>query len=199
MATSSTSQLAPKSLYIGYDDPKELGYICSIDHVASVLNNGLLPIEKVHRVGMQLFDPSNSEVKERRTNNKDHIDHYVSLYLQPYNRILYRIYEQNKKICVLRVHPKILKKDGCLIADRNPSAPGVQFEQAEKFTFDQVSSHILHDKDSMIFSNDLRKKYGIRIDENLARQIREAAVLVPSNIPSIYVKGIYVPNKEIKK
>ena len=194
------------SLYTGYDDPKELHYICPLDNLASIIEEGLLSRKKANRLGIQILDVSNSEVQERRASTspkkkspeKNNLHNYVNLYLNSYNRTLYKFWKKNKEMCVLRIHPKILEKKGCMIADRNASATDVKIETVRAFTFDQASSHILHDEASIIFSDDLTRKYGIEIDENLARQIKQAEVLVPSKIPSSYIKGIYVPNQTVK-
>ncbi len=208
MAASSTSQIDRKPLYSGYENPKELHYICPVAHLHSIMQQGLLSRNKVNNLkDIQLTDPSNPEVQDRRMNKspnkkkspeEDNLHNYVNLYLNAFNRTLYLFNEANKNICILRIHPKILEQKSCQIADRNAAANSAVFYKSGEFTFDEVSSHILHHDKSYIFNDWVKKKCNIEMDQNFANQIRQAEVLVRSKIPPSYIKGIYVPNENVK-
>ncbi len=211
MATGSTSQNNQKPFYsAGYENPKEFHYICSIRNLSSILEHGLLCHNKINELGIQHTDLSNRKVREKRKfvrpnmhksagEDTRNLHDYVNLYINAINRTLYKNYKADKEICILRINPKIRNKRSCIVADRNAATHHAKFEEAKNFTFGKDFSHILHHNESFMDEHKLKAIYGIKIEQRLANQIRQAELLYPSKISSKHIIGIYVPNHDVKK
>ena len=207
------AQVNQHRFYSGeYENPGELNYICSINNLPSILENGILSHTRAHRLP-DISDPSDSEVQMRRSNvypsnqvrEKEgkrpiRLHQYVNLYFQPYNRTLHRFIEEAgvKNVCILRVHSKILDQKEALIADRNASTDSVTFHASRDFTFDPASSKLLHLARSKL-ANWFLKKNGLQLQEKDADQIRQAELLIPYKIPGNYIKGIYTVDETVKQ
>lgn len=100
-----------------------LYYITHIDNIPSILEKGILSHEKIRAAGIQ-YTPIYDEsiVKSRRhrsTPEGRNLWHYVNLFFQPRNPMLYRIIDKigRQNLAVLRVAKTVLQEQGIFITD----------------------------------------------------------------------------------
>jgi len=104
-------------------DIRGLYYITHVDNIPSILERGILSHEKI-KVGHISYTPiyDNSIVERRRhrfTPEGRSLWHYVNLFLQPRNPMLYRVINTagRQNLAVLGVENTVLQEQGIFITD----------------------------------------------------------------------------------
>ena len=106
-------------------DIKGLYYITHIDNIPSILENGILSHEKIRAADISYTRiDDNSIIESRRgifTPTGRSLWHYVNLFFQPRNPMLYRVIDQtsSQNLAVLGVANTVLQESGIFIADGN--------------------------------------------------------------------------------
>lgn len=111
---------------------EELHYITPIANVGSILERGILCNASAARVEHRSV--ADESVQERRSDVRvpsgTKLHHYVNLYLNARNSMLYRRARGERRtdeLCVLRVTTEVLNTPGTVIADCNAASDYVQF------------------------------------------------------------------------
>lgn len=167
-------------------DLKELHYITPIANVASILDRGILCNASAARVEHRSV--ADESVQERRSGvrvwGKTRLHHYVNLYLNARNPMLYRLIREGgtNDLCVLRVASRIIDSSDVVIADGNASSGYAQF-------------HKVDDGLAALRKEELFADYWTHADpiETLRHKSRMCAeALVPSVVGPEYLTGAYV-------
>ncbi len=166
---------------------KELHYILPVVNLESVLKSGIWCHNKAKQYETKTF--ANLEIQARRakvklTNGLPLHDH-VNLYFTARNPMLYSILDKISEICVLKIAPEVLELENVFISDINASALYVKFGQYPDFikeiNWDYVFAPYWTDPDSKV-----------SYQKKLAKC---AEVLLPYNLASKYINGVYTHSK----
>ncbi|MFA4875253.1 MAG: DUF4433 domain-containing protein [bacterium] len=169
-------------------DVKYLYYIAPIENVPSILAHGIL----CHNLAKKINHRSVAmeAIQERRKDKvipgAGRLHDYANLYLNARNPMMYKLKGKHKELCVLAVDPAILNEGGVIITDMNAAK-----DIARPYLVDEGLEHI--DKDKLF------AMYWTHEDEVEAARHRGlmcAEVLVPKQIASNYIKGVFVSCKE---
>lgn len=174
-------------------DIKELHYICSIENLDSILKNGILSHKKalklphvdISKSGVQV---RRAKVRVPRTGVKRGtlaLHRHAILYLNANNAMMYVEREKHEDLCVLRIHREILDRGDAMLSSKNASAKGVRFFPAQQdgALYSPRSTKYLIDH--FVFS-------GNKKNDNEHKQIQQAEALLPYEIRSDYIGGIFV-------
>ena len=122
--------------------PEELYYITVIDHFQSILERGILPHEIVAPLETQgvleYTSIADKEVVNRRKTKLTpagiSLWHYVGLYFQPRNPMMYKVvrtggnlYIDVKDFVIIGVSNEVLHEQGVFITDGNAASNSTQF------------------------------------------------------------------------
>lgn len=113
---------------------------------------------------------------------------YANLYFCARNSMMFKRQELHQELCVLRVSADVLDLSGAIISDRNAAARMCRFAPAP-------SGLRIVDKDRVFaefwnHENPLERK--------LHKSIKCAEVLIPDQVPSVYIIGAYVSCSEVE-
>ena len=104
-------------------DIRGLYYITHIDNIPSILERGILSHEKIqaaHIPYTPIYDNSIVERRRRRSTPEGrNLWHYVNLFFQPRNPMLYRVINTTgrQNLAVLGVENTVLQEQGIFITD----------------------------------------------------------------------------------
>ena len=176
--------------------PEELYYITVIDQLQSILERGILSHEKVVPLEAQgeleYTQIALGEVVSRRKNKFTPVNlslwHYVNLYFQPRNPMMYRVVKTGgnhdidvKDFVVIGVSNEVLHEQGVFITDGNAANNSTQFYRLPeglemlKEQWDIVQSEWWNEEDDS------------------KRQIM-AECLVPNQVKPTLFRSLYVVN-----
>lgn len=158
-------------------------YITHIDNLSSILTTGLLSRQQMVTNAIKHQDIHDEQVLTRRIHKKlpngNELAHYVNLYFQPRNAMLYRLTcnDLRKELVILQIDPSVLEIEGSYIADKNAAASDAHFfpswegiRQIDEKVFDQ--------------------EYWTNNDDSKQKMMAE--VLVPHQIAADKIIGVYV-------
>jgi hypothetical protein len=162
----------------------EFHCIMPLENIPSVLEHGILSHERMaslpHRsVAMQVVQ-DRRDLKQVPGGLKLH--QYANLYFHARNPMLYKLHENARTLCVLRVSTEVLDLDGTVLTDQNASSTWVRFlapRQWRELAFDDIFALNWKHPDDQ--SAEWRHK---------SRKCAE--VLVPGQIPPTLLLGAYV-------
>ena len=115
--------------------PEELYYITHINNLRSILEKGILSHEKIEQLKLEYTSIYNDEVISRRKNKLTprgkSLWHYVNLYFQPRNSMLFKVVHDSQireeNLVVIGVSNKVLREHSVLITDGNAANYPTQF------------------------------------------------------------------------
>lgn len=178
----------------------ELYYITPIENVPSILDGGILSHKRVQlvrhadisatevqdrREGKQIPNPEREQLRKRAIT----LHQYANLYIRPHNAMMYVRRDQKDVLCVLRIHPDILRRSGIVISDMNASKDQATFAPASHFRFSPESVQLMKEPLSYCWSD---KNTPL---EEKRKAVRQAEVEVPKEIHPSYVQGAFVANQ----
>jgi hypothetical protein len=114
-----------------HSDFDELHNIQHINNLPSLLENGILSKDrskllKEHRsVALEVIQDRREKVIVPNTNRRLHS--YANLYFNARNKMMSRLRNRDRELCVLRVNKQVLRYDGVVVADQNASSDYVRF------------------------------------------------------------------------
>ena len=111
-----------------------LYHMTHVDHLASILKNGLLSHNESYRQGKIKNDISDPQVQDKRSNKFDPINHrslheYVPLYFSPRNPMLSKRREIQEDIIILGLGIDLLFQPGTIFTDGNAASSMTKFYQ----------------------------------------------------------------------
>lgn len=170
---------------------REFHCIMPIANVASVMKYGLLSYERAKKLKHRSV--AMPDVQERRDKVRipggRRLHHYVNLYLDARNPMLFKRKNEAGTLCVLRISTQACCIEGAVFADRNASSNYVRF-----LAFNQIDSLNLEE----IYSRDWRHP-----DDSPAyfrhKSLKCAEFLVPDRLPPEFITGTYVVNVTAKR
>lgn len=179
---------------------QELYYITPIANVASILNRGLLSHKRAAKITHDDISASSvQEVREKKVvpNSKRmeqgkrslQIHQYVNLYMRAQNAMMYLKKESREELCVLRIDPAVVRRQGVVFTNRNAATLEASFVAPNEFTFSQDSSRMMTDKYSYSYFD---------LDQGKApkrRAVHQSEVLVPKEVHPSFIRGVYVVNE----
>ena len=163
-----------------------LYYICHIDNLGSILDSGIF--SRAAMSDKNHTDIHNTEVLQRRLDKQTPagktLNKYVNLYFQPRNAMLYRLIcnDPRENFIILQISPSVMDIGGAYMSDKNASVYDANFFPAKKANLQHI--------DEKIF----KKEYWTDSDDSKKKLMAE--VLVPGEISTDKIIGIYVANKE---
>ena len=115
--------------------PEELYYITHINNLRSILEKGILSHERIEQLKLEYTSIYNDEVISRRKNKLTprgkSLWHYVNLYFQPRNSMLFKVVHDSQireeNLVVIGVSNKVLREHSVLITDGNAANYPTQF------------------------------------------------------------------------
>ncbi len=116
-------------------DIRNLYYITHVDNLPSILEKGILSLEKIEEERVHTTHIYNTEIvnrrKEKNTPDRKSLWNYANLYFQPRNPMMYRVVHEKKKrakdLAVVPVTIKVLQTPGAFITDGNAANDPTQF------------------------------------------------------------------------
>ena len=173
----------------------EFHYITPLDNVRSIFDEGILSHDAA--ASKQSSDISMHSVQEIRATkvvpNGDltlRIHEYANLYFNAKNPMLYLRVKEAKILCVLRIKPEVMKKKKAVVSTMNAAASSAVFYPAKEGV-QKLNREIL-------FGPRWYSKYWGQTENDRAKKIRCAELLVPGRIKPHYIGGAYVPNEKVK-
>ena len=169
----------------------KLFYITHIENLEGILNKGIFSHSEILKENISITKVYNESVMNLRSSKKikdsNTLWEYANLYFQPRNPMLYTLIKNMNEddLCVLELSPDVLEINGVIITDGNAASYDTRFFDVENGL-----------KEINKLSKILHKEYWTDIDGS-SRTIM-AEVLVPGKIPPKYIRGIYVPNANVK-
>ena len=161
--------------------PTVLYYICHIDNLESILQNGILSRRQIERQSKQPTAIHDHQIVERR--NKEipgggNLHRYANLFFQPRNAMLYRLCRNLdiEELVVLGVEASAMQSTDCFFTDRHAATEHVQF-------FNDIAD--LKQIDDSVF----KKEYWTDSDDTKQRMMAE--VLVPNTVPADKIITVY--------
>lgn len=180
--------------------PEELYYITVIDQLQSILERGILSHERIVPLEAQgvleYTSIADTEVVNRRkaklTPAGKSLWHYVNLYFQPRNPMMYRVVKTGgnheidvKDFVVIGVSNEVLREQGVFITDGNAATNSTQFYRLPE------GMEILKEQWDIVLSewwND---------EDDSKRQIM-AECLVPNQVKPKLFRSLYVADSAIE-
>jgi len=172
-------------------DVKGLHYITPIKNVPSIMKLGILSNKLSKKV--RHISVASLGVQERRDKIRVPgglwLHDYANLYICARNPMLFRKVREESRVCVLRVCPSILDREGVVVSDMNAARDFARFsppyEGLAVLNKDDVFAEFWTDPDP----TEQYRKTGVKCAE----------VLVPNKIPPNYIIGAYVSCEKDKE
>ena len=166
-----------------------LYHLTSPDNLPSILRNGLLSRNRVHRDGYVAQDIALPTVNQRRSDKEVYgrlLHDYASLYFTAKNPMLHRR-QGEYPIAVLCVSRRALAWNGAIFSDGNAASWNTSF-------FDN-----LRDLDQVDWGRVRAERWDVD-PEGVAvgRRKRCAEVLVPEEVPARFIRQIAMRTEEIR-
>ncbi len=164
--------------------------IMPLINIPSVLTHGILSYNESLKYKHESI--AMNEVQERRNKvvtNGMPLHSYANLYFDPRNPMMYIRKDKSKELCILAINAIVLNFQGVVITDRNASSNWANFLQPSEMLF-YLNFETIYMK-NWNHSNEI-KKY-----EQKSQKCAE--ILIPNSIPTKYIVGAYVVNKEIEE
>lgn len=166
--------------------------IAPIQNICSILADGILSKSLVEKSGIHYYSLADESVQDRRDKIKVpdglKLHEYANLYFNPRNPMLYKlINERPRECCLLQVDFKILDVPNVVVTDRNAASFAHFMTPVEGLLcidFKKVYAEYWTDNDPSVYEE---KKKAIC-----------AEVLVPYTIEPQWIKGILVPDLQLK-
>jgi hypothetical protein len=167
-------------------DPRVIEFHCimPIANVPSVVQHGILSYERAaklahHSVAMQQVQDKRDQ---KHVPGGQKLHQYANLYFHARNPMMYRRQGEVDRLCVLRIAPQVLGRQGAVITDRNAASEYVRFLAPSQWT-------LLAWDD--IFAMDWRHPDD-QIAEWRHKSRKCAEVLIPHQVEPKYLVGAYV-------
>jgi hypothetical protein len=165
------------------DEVEELHFITSIANLGSILTRGIFSHNGAARIDHRSV--AMEDVQDRRRGKSVpsglRLHHYANLYFHARNPMMYSLLDHDDLI-VLRVSEAVLDIPGTVLTDGNAASSGTRF---------YPSPEGLENLDSeLIFAKYWTDSNFWPVKEK--KRARNAEVLVPRLVPSIYIEGCYV-------
>lgn len=162
-----------------------LYYISHIENLDSILDSGIFSRAKMS--DKKHADIHDGEVLRRRLGKQTPagktLNEYVNLYFQPRNAMLYRLTcnDPREDFVVLQISPSVMDIGGTYMSDKNASVHDAKFYSATKANLQHIDE------------NTFKKDYWTDSDDSKKKMMAE--MLVPGEIPTDKIIGMYVANK----
>lgn len=174
-------------------DIRGLYYITHVDNIPSILGRGILSHEKIKAAGISYTSIYDSSIVERRrhkfTPEGRSLWHYVNLFFQPRNPMLFRVINQTGKqnLAVLGVESSVLEKQGIFITDSIAARESTQIHPQPR------GLEILREQQEIIQS---RSWISWNHCEELERKLM-AECLVPNQVEPEYIQRFIVVDRNV--
>lgn len=168
---------------------RELYYITHIDNLSSILKRGIMCHRKVEEEKIAFTPIYDKEIvasrREKKVSGGRNLWDFVNLYFQPRNAMLYRVsfFSEVKPedIIIIGLKNSILGSREIFVTTGNAASPYTEF-----FSSEEARKHI----------KSIREKADKEwwASEDGSKRELMAECLIPDNISSEYISGIFVPN-----
>lgn len=168
---------------------RELHYITDMANVPSMLDQGILCHRLAIRTAQGHVSVADHEVQARRAGKRiwlgryyRRLHDYANLYIDARNAMMFVLLQAGQgDLTVLAIDPAVLDLRGVVIADRNAASLAPRFLPSAE-GIDALDEAVV-----------TAKRW---TDSQDAKQRRMAEVLVPSRVPSSFIRGAYVPDDD---
>lgn len=155
------------------------------------MRNGILSHNEAERVNHHSV--ALQDVQDKRANKvipKGRALHdYVNLYFNPRNPMMYKLFKRRiiTDLCVLSVHPNILKVQDAVISDQNAARNLVRFYDP-KVDFDKLDFNVIYLRDWNVPD---------RHEYDRLKGILCAEALIPDKVSFDYINSAYVVDDSV--
>lgn len=168
-----------------FDEVLELHNITHIQNLPSILEHGIVS----HQRAMRLMHESVAmqEIQDRRSSvvlpNGRKLHTYANLYVNARNKMMFKIRERHRELCVIRIDRSVLLEPGIVVSDQNAASDRVRFGAGvdglkridREYIFAQYWNHPEDQIESW--------RHGSAMC---------CEVLVPDRLPPHFILGVYV-------
>ncbi|MCB5262631.1 MAG: DUF4433 domain-containing protein [Candidatus Cloacimonetes bacterium] len=169
----------------------ELFYITHLDNIPSIMRSGILSHNEAERVNHHSV--ALQDVQDKRAIKKipkGRVLHdYVNLYFNPRNPMMYKLFKLHmiSNLCVLSVHPNILKVQDAVVSDQNAARNLVRFYDP-KVDFDKLD-----------FENIYLRDWNVpdRHEYDRLKGIVCAETLIPDKMSFDHINSAYVVDDSV--
>lgn len=169
---------------------EEFQSIMPLGNIPSILNHGILSYVEAAKFA-QHDSVALQEVQEKRDRKKVpgglSLHHYANVYFHARNPMMFRRHNQARKLCVLRISPRILEIPGAVITDQNAASKYVRFLSPEWLQVIDLE---------YIFAENWKHPDN-QIEDYKHSSAKCAEALIPHRIPPQYLQGAYVHNETV--
>lgn len=174
-------------------DVHAIFYITHVENLSSIMKSGILCHHKAEAVGhVSIASEEVLSSREGKTiPNGKPLFHYVNLYFNPRNPMMYKVTDAGRKfddICVLEVEPRVMSLKGVIITDSNAASPYVRF-----YSYPQGVQTLNKDE---IFAEKWTHDNPWDTARHRVRMCAE--ILVPEVVPTEYMMRVLVPNADVR-
>ena len=167
------------------DEVKELHFITSIANLNSILSRGILSHDgasKVDHLSIALEGVQDRR-RGKRVPNGGRLHSYANLYFHARNAMMFYLTRNNyDDLVVVRVSEAVLDLPDTVLTDGNAAVTGTRFYPSPDGLADLNAK--------LIFAKSWTDENSWPDQEK--KRVRMAEVLVPTLVPSTYIKGCYV-------
>jgi hypothetical protein len=173
-----------------FDELQELHYICPIDNINSIVEQGIMSHQKAERIPHRSV--AMEEIQERRIKvvvpGGRPLHQYVNLYFHARNPMMFKRKDFHKELCIIKVRKDVLNLPQVVITDGNASSDYVRFypvpEGLRVIDRDLVYARYWNHDDP--------------IEKFRHASIKCSEVLVPDKVPKDFIIGAYVSCEDSK-
>jgi hypothetical protein len=167
----------------------ELHFITSIDNLGSILRRGILSHNRAARLRHRSI--ASEDVQDRRRGKPvpggSSLHSYANLYFHARNPMMYCLLQDgHDDLIVLRLSPAVLDIPDTVVTDGNAASVGTRFFPSP--------DGLKHLDSKLIFARYWTDANYWPVREK--KRARNAEVLVPDLVPSMYIEGCYVDTRE---
>ena len=171
------------------DDLPELHYITPLKNLVSIMQHGILSHERAEKIKHESV--AMQEIQDLRADvvlpNHRKLHSYANVYIYARNKMMSKIREHHRGLCVLRLDRRILNHSTAIVSDQNASSKYVRFSEViaglGRIDKDTVFA------DSWIYPED-------QISEWRHGSAMCAEVLILDRILPNFITGVYVSCEE---
>ncbi len=170
-----------------------LYYITHIDNLSSILKRGILCHERIDALQIQntpIYDIDLvNRRKERNTPDGKNLWHYVNLFFQPRNSMLYGVIKSNgmKNIAVLGISRNVLDRQGIFITN------GIAWKSCTQIYRKSMGMQFLEKQQEILQNDDwIDWLHSSKVKNQLM-----AECLVPKQVETEYIRKFIVADKSV--
>jgi len=112
-----------------FDELEDLHNITHLKNLPSILEHGIVSHERAKKLNHESV--AMQEIQDRRAivvlPNGRRLHSYANLYINARNKMMFKIRDRHKELCVIRIAKGVLELQGVVVTDQNASSDRVRF------------------------------------------------------------------------